>query len=727
MAALLPDDTEPEVPQGTLLTLKEENGEIVVQIHENNDIDDGQIQAYLDLFRNALRRVNDLNYDRNVITQLVEANSALVLYDARQRLQYLETSRVGLHRRLAAYEYALGISRMESRGSTYMPDQSRDREWQNDLEAILGSEFDRLKEDIISKDHDIATKDIDIKSLQIKLNELELRLQSAMVESLREKDMINTLEEEKRELIHTIKQLEERHIEFEQRVGPEMNSLKNELLNKRRDLDELELRLQRAIEQAGHKDEMIDNLRRDKIMSEQTVFWLTQREDTLIQSLDNIRDKVIQENINLQNKLRQMEGEQVLDFRRSVLQYEGQIADLKLQHTTEVSNLKDQLRLKEITLTEHGDSLKKKDEEFIHLTQNVAEMNDLCKRHIKQMIQKDQSFNNLKQKFTDIERALTEKEEALERVNSERDKWKSRYGELIRRVTTEESMPAFLLNTDAILWQANISVKFPSDEFNCSLTGMALVEHNRIILCDNNNQSVKILDLLSCRRISTVRVSSKPYDVCAIPKQQFAISLPNEGKIQMIKIQGSLALTTSFKTRNNCRGIRNVRNTLVVTYWDGNGLEILDLDGQVLKQIQSDENGQPLILTPFYVAVDRLGRNIYVSDHHRNTITKLDLELNVLHTFVNQAIKGPRSMFAVDECHLLVCSRENDKILLLNTETEEVHTFLGVEHGVQSPQYVCYSSDLETVFVTCISERPDVRNNVKMVSPRPQLYFVQSL
>jgi len=732
MASRFPDETEPEGPQRTLLTLKEENGELVCQIHENNDIGDAHVQACLDLFRNALRRVNDLNYDRNVITQLVEANSALVLYDARRRLQYLETSRVGLHRRLAAYEYALGISEIESRESTIVPDQSRDHEWQIELEDILGSQFDRLKEDIIIKDRHLATKDFDIKSLQLECSELELRLQTAMVESVRERETIARLEEERRELVHKIQQLEERHREFEQRVGPpEMDSLKSELRNKRRDLDELELRLQRANEHAVQKDEMLDNLRRDKSMLEQAVSYIIQRENTSIQSLDNIREIVIKENINLQNTLRRMEGEQILDFQRSVQQYEKQIADLKLQQTTEVTTLKEQLRIKDLTLTEHGDSFKKKDEELRHLTQNVTELKGLCERTTQQMIKKDESFNNLNQKFIEIEKALRGKEDALNNVTRERDLWKSRYHELLPRVNTEgmtsvnpDSMPAFPLNIENIQWQADISVKLPSDEINCSLSGMGLVPNNRMILCDSNNQSVKILDLKSCRLVSTVRVSSPPYDVCAIPEQRFAVSLPNEGKIQKIIIQGGLALTTSFKTRNNCRGIRNVRNTLVVTYWECNGLEILDLDGQVLKQIQSDEHGQPLFVTPFYVAVDRLGRNIYVSDHNRNTITKLDLELNVLHTFVKKPIKGPRSMFAVDDCHLLVCCRDNDKILLLNTETEEVHIFLGVDHGIVSPQYVCYSSDLKTVFVTCISERPDVRNTVKVFSQGPQVYFV---
>jgi len=150
------------------------------------------------------------------------------------------------------------------------------------------------------------------------------------------------------------------------------------------------------------------------------------------------------------------------------------------------------------------------------------------------------------------------------------------------------------------------------------------------------------------------------------------------------------------------------------------------------KNLQGEDPRTPLLSTLFLTvlnfnkaqATPLLGLNIYVSDQHSNTITKLDLELNVLHTFVKKSIKGPRSMFAVDDCHLLVCCRENDKILLLNTETEEEHIFLGVNLGIVSPQYVCYSSELKTVVVTCISKRPDVRNTVKVFCQGPQVYFV---
>ena len=99
------------------------------------------------------------------------------------------------------------------------------------------------------------------------------------------------------------------------------------------------------------------------------------------------------------------------------------------------------------------------------------------------MIIKEESFNNLSLQFTEIEKALREKEDALNNVTRERDDCKSRYKELLPGVNTEattfvnpDSISACSRNTDDIQWQADISVTLPT--VNCSLCGAGERELN---------------------------------------------------------------------------------------------------------------------------------------------------------------------------------------------------------------------------------------------------------
>jgi len=431
MAALFPDETEPKV------------------VHGNNDIDNGH-QAQLCSFRKALDDAQ--NYDHSVIRNLINANSDLVAHKASQKLQYLEASRVDLLRRLNVCEYALQIPRTEYLESNpIVSEQTSDREWQVGLENILGSQFDRLKEEIMIKDRDHANKDIVIRSLELQCSEIKLRLQSATEDSDREKEKINKLEEEKRELENKIQKLEKRHSMFELRIGHEIKSLKHELREKKLELNDLELRLQEANKHAIQKDKMIAKLQRDKIVLEESVRFLT-REDKFVQSLEKVRKKVIDENINLKKKLRRRESEHAIDIRRHVRKYEEQMCDLKLQHSTEVASLKGQLTLKGQTLTEQGYLIKKKAMD------------------------------------REIKKALKEKEEVLDHVTRERDEWKSRYEELLRRLKSEgmtsgnpDSMSAFPLNTDDIQWQADISVELSTDTINCSLCDAGEKQQNESV------------------------------------------------------------------------------------------------------------------------------------------------------------------------------------------------------------------------------------------------------
>jgi len=249
--------------------------------------------------------------------------------------------------------------------------------------------------------------------------------------------------------------------------------------------------------------------------------------------------------------------------------------------------------------------------------------------------------------------------------------------------------------------QGGINAKL--DKQVCSLSGMALLSDKRMIACDFENASVKVFDLKLGRLESGFRLSSNPWDVCLLPEHHAAVTLPKEGKIQILKTKENIALVTSIKTRALCRGICFLEIKFVLTFGDGT-LQMIDLKGKVIQEVKTDEFKQQLFGWPGYVTIIGKEPALFVSDGTRSSLTKLDLQFNILATTKNEAFSKLRGIVPVDECHLLVCSRESKKLFLLNTETQEMQVLLGPDQTEFRPQCVCYSGELKKLYVACIED-----------------------
>jgi len=221
-----------------------------------------------------------------------------------------------------------------------------------------------------------------------------------------------------------------------------------------------------------------------------------------------------------------------------------------------------------------------------------------------------------------------------------------------------------------------------------------------MVLCDWPNDSVKLVDLVAGRLVSCRRLLSAPWDVCAIPGNKVAVTCPLDGNIQISSTLPQLRFTEYIKTRRECRGIRYWLSRLIVTFYGGS-VQILDMWGNVLKEIDNKKSGYQLFETPLYLTLDiNEGSALYVSDNGKSTIIKMDLSLEVVAKIENEVFKAPGAMFPLDDHHLLVCAYGSHNVVLVNTETQDVRELLGPGQGIKKPRCVSYSAVLRKLYVT---------------------------
>ncbi|XP_052808635.1 uncharacterized protein LOC128237293 [Mya arenaria] len=227
-----------------------------------------------------------------------------------------------------------------------------------------------------------------------------------------------------------------------------------------------------------------------------------------------------------------------------------------------------------------------------------------------------------------------------------------------------------------------------------------------MLLTDRNNNSVKLVSLLTSSLVSQVSVPGCPWDMCLLPCERVAISVydvsANTGSIQFLDTrEQKISLGKSMTMDKQCRGIGYNNDCLIVSYFSGE-LEKMDLEGRVLKKV-SYRSSEHDIENPFYltVVIEDQTAEIYVSDSNTNTITKLDMDLSILQTFRDPVLRDPRGITAVEN-QLLISGLASNNIVQLDLPSGQMTQLLGEDEGIQGPDSVCYNQQQTKLYVTCI-------------------------
>ncbi|XP_052781375.1 uncharacterized protein LOC128217945 [Mya arenaria] len=264
----------------------------------------------------------------------------------------------------------------------------------------------------------------------------------------------------------------------------------------------------------------------------------------------------------------------------------------------------------------------------------------------------------------------------------------------------------------------DIPVKTLNDTSDCFLAGMALLPGDRLLLSDCYNHSLKLVDTTNNKLVSQVKLPGNPWDLCLLPGDRAAVTLHWEKKIQFVSTQENVTLQDVVKVDGECRGIDFCDDNLIVSFCLPGKVVLMDMKGKVKKRVYNDTSGKPLFQAPSYLTVTRKNQTppvIYVSDRDTHTITKLSFSLEVLQSYKDPILNLPRGMAVVGDNQLLVCDRDNNNILLLDTLTGKITQLLGKGKRIERPYSVAYCPKKKMMFVTCsFDNKPELENFVKV-------------
>ncbi|XP_052792639.1 uncharacterized protein LOC128226696 [Mya arenaria] len=191
-----------------------------------------------------------------------------------------------------------------------------------------------------------------------------------------------------------------------------------------------------------------------------------------------------------------------------------------------------------------------------------------------------------------------------------------------------------------------------------------------------------------------------------VPRNTMATVEPTVGNatvdLTILRFTPALDMTMKSPTDNRDCYLSSMLHLagsrLIMADWHNCTVKLVDLQtNNLLSQISVPGHPWDMCHLPgdrWYVKVGLLS-----SDMSRNTITKLDMNLNIIKTFQDPALKRPTSITAFGD-HLLICCNGSNTNMILDLSTGQMTQLMGKKEGIRNPLCAFYCPQQNKLLVT---------------------------
>lgn len=234
------------------------------------------------------------------------------------------------------------------------------------------------------------------------------------------------------------------------------------------------------------------------------------------------------------------------------------------------------------------------------------------------------------------------------------------------------------------------NARLGSDLSYCRITGIEVLEDGRILLCDNNNDKVKLFQY-DGTFVSDYFVEGFPLDLCII--NQYTIVVTNDigNKLVFLKIVGDeIVHDKDIQVTPGAVGICAINGDLLLTYPWCNPPEIVKIDeqGYAIEKFKRDAKRKPLFdARP--VSVCFFSNQIYVSclsiDGKKDKIYKLSKDGQLLTILDHPELKEARYVSKDMFGNIYVCSMLKSSIIRFDRSGQGSSVVMSKLDGLRDP------------------------------------------
>jgi len=182
---------------------------------------------------------------------------------------------------------------------------------------------------------------------------------------------------------------------------------------------------------------------------------------------------------------------------------------------------------------------------------------------------------------------------------------------------------------------------------------MALLTSDLLVVGDKHNQSVRLVDVAQGKVLHQLEVGSIPWSVCSLPGPRAAVTQPMEKRIIILDCGNQLSIVNTINVHERCQEVAYSNDHLIVRHTQPSRIEILTMNGGVVKQRDLELSKTYLYNYLSVIAEDNV-TSVYVGDDDSRRILRLDEDLQEQQVYPVPGRAKPQGVLAVGENQLLV-------------------------------------------------------------------------
>ncbi|XP_060580308.1 uncharacterized protein LOC132737087 isoform X1 [Ruditapes philippinarum] len=232
-----------------------------------------------------------------------------------------------------------------------------------------------------------------------------------------------------------------------------------------------------------------------------------------------------------------------------------------------------------------------------------------------------------------------------------------------------------------------ISIKHDSDSYSCyDIRSICKLKDGCVIIADDNNQSLKRLDMTSFKILVVCQLPRCPWQICKIDNE---IAVSSHGmNIDIVTTKGPLKVAREIKTDHRCLGLM-YRNGKIYVTDSFKTIFVYNKTGKILSQFSKDQSGNNLFGSVFSLTVSQDGERIYVADITYGLVV-LSKEGKLHGKYNTFNLKYATAICETDSRDILVCGDTSNNNVQFSPNGEVIGEILTSDGQAGGCRAVCY-------------------------------------
>lgn len=237
-------------------------------------------------------------------------------------------------------------------------------------------------------------------------------------------------------------------------------------------------------------------------------------------------------------------------------------------------------------------------------------------------------------------------------------------------------------------------IRLGSDVMTCFICACVIYTDGKLILADANNKTLKLFNK-HFKNLFVFHTEKEPWDMCK------AINIDEDLYVTESRVQGihrfrvgtDIKYVFTLKVDGECFGITGWKGGVAVSVRKDRKFQIklLDKFGNIHRNIEDRFQGQLKLSSPWYLASNKTGQHIIISDAGAGTVSSIDVDGGL--DFIckdRKELRDPRNITSDDNDNIYVVEYECDTIHQLTPTGQDQGVILCENDGLDNPCGLAY-------------------------------------